>query len=84
MDVLERIRVEHDQVGQLARLERPQVLLEPDGVLVLGAAESVVGISDAFKADSERRGLYYPNAARTARAGVTAMSLLKAVAVAAR
>jgi hypothetical protein len=46
----------------------------------------VVGISDAFKADSERRGLYYPNAARTARAGVTAMTLaaLKAVAVAVR
>jgi chemotaxis protein methyltransferase CheR len=73
-----------DQDTKTNIFDRLARVLEPDGVLVLGAAESVVGISDAFKADSERRGLYYPNAARTARAGVTAMSLLKAVAVAAR
>jgi chemotaxis protein methyltransferase CheR len=47
-------------------------------VLVLGAAESVVGISDAFKPYPEQRGLYRPNAARTARAGVA--PVLKAVA----
>jgi chemotaxis protein methyltransferase CheR len=52
--------------------------IEPDGMLVLGAAESVVGISDAFKPYPERRGLYRPNPARTARAG--AGSVLKAVA----
>jgi chemotaxis protein methyltransferase CheR len=41
-------------------------VLEADGALALGAAESVVGISDAFKPYPERRGLYRPNAARTA------------------
>ena len=37
---------------------------------LLGAAESVVGISDAFKPYPERRGLYRPNTDRAARAGV--------------
>jgi len=57
--------------------------IEPDGMLVLGAAESVVGISDAFRLYPERRGLYRPNAARTARAGVMPHAL-KAIASAAR
>ena len=39
-------------------------------MLALGAAESVVGITDAFKPYPERRGLYRPNAARgVARCG---------------
>ena len=61
-------------------------MLEPDGVLALGAAESVVGISDAFKPYAERRGLYCPTASRTARGGVTAFTpdALKAAASAAR
>jgi chemotaxis protein methyltransferase CheR len=65
------------KVGVLDRLAR---MLEPDGVLLLGAAESVVGISDAFKTYPDRRGLYRPNADRAARAGTTAASPLKAVA----
>ena len=36
-------------------------MLEADGVLALGAAESVVGITDAFKPYPDRRGLYRPN-----------------------
>jgi chemotaxis protein methyltransferase CheR len=36
-------------------------MLEPDGVLALGAAESVVGITNAFKPYPDRRGLYRPN-----------------------
>jgi len=39
----------------------------------LGAAESVVGISDAFKPHPERRGLYRPNNAfRAAKPSIVA------------
>src|SRR5450755_3635752 len=37
---------------------------ESDGFLVLGAAETVVGLTDAFKPFPERRGLYRPSGAR--------------------
>ena len=40
----------------------------PDGVLVLGAAETVVGLTDVFKPYPERRGLYRPNVAGAAAA----------------
>ena len=72
------------KAGIFNRLGR---LIEADGFLVLGAAESVVGISDAFRPYPDRRGLYCPNAARTAgRPAVMAggMPHLKAVAVATR
>jgi chemotaxis protein methyltransferase CheR len=36
-------------------------------MLMLGAAESVVGITDAFRPYPDRRGLYQPNPARGAR-----------------
>ena len=49
------------KIGIFNRLARS---LEADGVLALGAAESVVGITDAFKPFPERRGLYRPNPAR--------------------
>jgi chemotaxis protein methyltransferase CheR len=74
-----------DQDTKAGIFERMARMLEPDGVLALGAAESVVGISDAFKPYPERRGLYCPNPARSARGGVTMMPhALKAVASAAR
>jgi chemotaxis protein methyltransferase CheR len=67
------------KVGVFDRLSR---MLEPDGVLLLGAAESVVGISDAFRPYPDRRGLYRPNADRAAaRAGVMPQAL-KVVALA--
>jgi chemotaxis protein methyltransferase CheR len=66
------------KAGIFNRLGR---LLEPDGFLVLGAAESVVGISDAFRPYPERRGLYCANTARTARFGAAAgMPAIKVVA----
>ena len=80
------ILIYFDQDTKVAIFDRLAKMLEPDGVLALGAAESVVGISDAFKPYPDRRGLYCPNTVRTARAGVTAVipSALKVVASAAR
>ena len=62
-----------DQETKAGIFDRLGRTLEPDGVLLLGAAETVVGISDAFKPYPERRGLYLPNAARSVRAGTTAV-----------
>jgi chemotaxis protein methyltransferase CheR len=70
-----------DQDTKVGIFERLARMLEPDGVLALRAAESVVGISDAFKPYPERRGLYRANADRPARAGLAAMpQALKMVA----
>jgi chemotaxis protein methyltransferase CheR len=46
------------KVGVLNRIAR---MLEPDGYLVLGAAETVVGLTEAFKPVNDKRGLYAPN-----------------------
>jgi chemotaxis protein methyltransferase CheR len=68
-----------DQDTKIGVFNRLAKSLEADGVLALGAAESVVGMTDAFKPYPERRGLYRANPARGARAGAT----LKMVAAAA-
>jgi chemotaxis protein methyltransferase CheR len=73
-----------DQDTKAGIFDRLARVIEADGVLALGAAESVVGISDAFRPCPDRRGLYRPNAVRTARAGVAAPLALRAVASAAR
>jgi chemotaxis protein methyltransferase CheR len=44
-----------DVLNRLARVTAP------DGYLVLGAAETVVGLTDRFKMVADRRGLYAPN-----------------------
>jgi chemotaxis protein methyltransferase CheR len=70
-----------DQETKISVFERLAKVLEPDGVLVLGAAESVVGITDAFRPSQERRGLYQLNPTRGARpAGGAMLSGLKVVA----
>jgi chemotaxis protein methyltransferase CheR len=70
-----------DQETKVTIFERLARQLEGDGVLLLGAAESVVGISDAFRPYPDRRGLYQPNPARAVRANAGAMPLgLKVVA----
>jgi len=56
-----------DQETKTQVLNRVARQMPDDGYLVLGAAETVVGLTDAFKPVSDRRGLYAPNArARTA------------------
>ena len=73
-----------DQDTKASIFERLSKVVEPDGFMVLGAAESVVGISDAFKPFPERRGLYRPNAIRAAKPGFAGAMPQKAAAGAAR
>jgi chemotaxis protein methyltransferase CheR len=75
-----------DQETKVNIFDRLARVLEPDGVLTLGAAESVVGITDAFKPYPDRRGLYRPNATRGIRSVITSAMppALKLVASAAR
>jgi chemotaxis protein methyltransferase CheR len=55
-----------DQDTKINIFNRLARATEADGFLVLGAAETVVGLTDAFSPYPERRGLYRPNSARTA------------------
>jgi len=57
-----------DQDTKINIFNRFTRLIEPDGFLVLGAAETVVGLTDAFRPIPERRGLYKPNDARATAA----------------
>ena len=50
-----------DQPTKIKVLERLARQMPQDGYLVLGAAETVVGLTDLFKPDAEKRGLYAPN-----------------------
>ena len=50
-----------DQETKTRVLDRVARITEPDGYLVLGAAETVVGLTDSFKPLPSHRGLYVPN-----------------------
>jgi chemotaxis protein methyltransferase CheR len=52
-----------DQPTKIAVLERLARRMPADGYLVLGAAETVVGLSDSFRPIAEHRGLFAPNPA---------------------
>jgi chemotaxis protein methyltransferase CheR len=68
-----------DQPTKINVLERCARILEPDGFLVLGAAETVVGLTDTFKPSAERRGLYTLNPAAIKTPGLRpAMPLMAA------
>jgi chemotaxis protein methyltransferase CheR len=70
-----------DQETKTNTFERIGKAMEPDGMLMLGAAESVVGITDVFRPYPDKRGLYQLNPVRGARGNGGAMPLgLKVVA----
>jgi len=56
-----------DLATKLTIFERLAKMMEPDGMLMLGAAETVVGVTDAFRPYPDRRGLYQPNPTRGTR-----------------
>ncbi|AVO45710.1 CheR family methyltransferase [Phreatobacter cathodiphilus] len=49
-----------DQPTKIDVLNRTARITAPDGYLLLGAAETVVGLTDSFKPIADRRGLYAP------------------------
>lgn len=59
-----------DQETKIAVLNRIAGVTARDGYLILGAAETVVGLTDSFKPAAERRGLYVPNVSVPAAAGM--------------
>src|SRR6195952_1730674 len=68
-----------DQDTKINIFNRLAKTMEPDGFLVLGAAETVVGLTDVFKPFPEKRGLYRPTGVRPASAA-TAMPRVAAMA----
>ena len=54
-----------DQETKVNVLDRLAEVISGDGYLVLGAAETVVGLTDSFKVCPQSRGLYTPNPQRS-------------------
>jgi chemotaxis protein methyltransferase CheR len=65
-----------DQDTKINIFSRLAKTTEPDGFLVLGAAETVVGLTDVFKPYPERRGLYRPSGVREAPAKMPAIGAI--------
>ena len=71
-----------DQPTKIDVFGRMQKLTEQDGYLFLGAAETVIGLTDAYRACPDMRGVYAPNSARLSPSLVPgiAMGQMKALA----
>jgi chemotaxis protein methyltransferase CheR len=65
-----------DQDTKINIFNRLAKTTEPDGFLVLGAAETVVGLTDVFKPYPERRGLYRPSGVRATPAKMPAIGVV--------
>jgi chemotaxis protein methyltransferase CheR len=73
-----------DQETKARVLDRIARIMEHDGYLVLGAAETVVGLTDSFKPVPDRRGVYTPNMAANGRASYDVRPGLRLAAATAR
>ena len=68
---IRNVLIYFDQSAKVDILERVAKQMSPDGYMVLGAAETVVGLTDAFRPVVGSRGLYQPNPEFAANAGST-------------
>ncbi len=71
-----------DQPTKIEVLERMERIIAPDGYLVLGAAETVVGLTNSFKPIADRRALYGPNPELSRRPVLTSVPRLVAAGAA--
>jgi chemotaxis protein methyltransferase CheR len=69
-----------DQDTKINIFNRLAKITEADGFLVLGAAETVVGLTDVFRPYPERRGLYRPNSSRATSSNMPAAGAASRVA----
>jgi chemotaxis protein methyltransferase CheR len=67
-----------DQATKVGVLDRLARSIEHDGYLVLGAAETVVGLTDSFQPVADQRGLYAPNRS-SKRVGVARLAAVGGV-----
>jgi len=65
-----------DQPTKVDVLDRIARITDRDGYLVLGAAETVVGLTDSFKPVADRRGLCAPNPRTRASAAPPRLALV--------
>jgi chemotaxis protein methyltransferase CheR len=70
-----------DHETKISLLNRLRRVLAGDGYLVLGAAETVVGLTDSFKVVTEARGLYAPNLRTSSRLAAGERPMPRLVAV---
>jgi chemotaxis protein methyltransferase CheR len=63
-----------DQETKIDVLNRIDAVIERDGFLALGGAETVVGLTRAFKPAADQRGLYAPNPAGAKSRGTESSS----------
>ncbi|MGX7743426.1 CheR family methyltransferase [Rhodopseudomonas parapalustris] len=73
-----------DQATKSDIFNRLQRATEPDGYLFLGAAETVVGLTDAYRICPKRRGVYLPNTGAAASSPSLAAAGLRAGALTGR
>jgi chemotaxis protein methyltransferase CheR len=71
-----------DQSTKIGVFHRLAKAMDSDSYLVLGAAESPVGMTDALKPHAERRGLYYRTSVSSPRSTRTKPVALKVVSLA--
>lgn len=77
------VMIYFDQATKVSMFRRLARVMERDGFLALGAAETVVGLTDAFRPCPDRRGLYAPNPVHVAPSIVPASAPLLQAGVAA-
>jgi chemotaxis protein methyltransferase CheR len=73
-----------DQETKIDVLNRIGRSMEPDGYLALGGAETVIGLTQAFRPVAGSRGLYAPNPAGTERPPAAASNVVRLVPAAQR
>jgi len=73
-----------DQATKIDVLERIADITERDSFLVLGGAETVVGLTDRFKPLPDQRGVYAPHPAGAGGGNVVSLAAASAMAGARR